>query len=100
MKKTTDQKIEILLNDTRGVYIPRDFVQGFDMEAWHITDQDMINDLQEPENEWYWESWESLMNNAYFVDSEGMTWRLYQEGDLFALSDELTENEHNERFGY
>lgn len=40
--------IEILLSDARGIYIPRDFFQGFDLEKWHLKAED-LTDLNDPE---------------------------------------------------
>ena len=56
--------VEILLSDARGIYIPRDFVQGFDLSKWSGISESDIEILQNPENEWYWDAWESVLNNA------------------------------------
>ena len=33
--------IEILLSDARGIFIPRDFFQGFDLEKWHLKNKSL-----------------------------------------------------------
>jgi len=34
--------VEILLSDARGIYIPRDFIQGFDLTKWYgISESDV-----------------------------------------------------------
>ena len=80
--------VNIILSDTRGVYIPRDFMQmlsneekefqeknnGVDWEIWH--------DLEDPENENYWEAWEELMGS--YISEDGH--RIHQNGDLFEIS--------------
>lgn len=80
--------VEIILSDSRGVYIPRDFVDmlsseekefqervnGVDSETWH--------DLEDPENENYWEAWNELESS--FVSENGH--RIHQNGDLYEIS--------------
>jgi len=83
--------VGILLSDSRGVYIPRDFVDllspeekeyqerknGIDPETWE--------DLSDPENENYWEAWQELEGS--FVSENGT--RIYQNGDLYEISKEM-----------
>lgn len=91
------QAIELLLSDARGIYIPRDFTQICDLKAWHI--KGVKRALSKPENENYWDTWQHVLDNAYFT-KDGYTWRLYQDGDLFAICDELmTDNEKLEFYG-
>ena len=84
--------VEILLSDSRGIYIPRDFA-NFDhsIGSWGIKEDDEdLKILREgPEAEWYWEAWTEILDKASFTDSKGNTWRLYQDGDLFAYCEEL-----------
>lgn len=84
--------IELLLSDTRGQYIPRDFLTAYDLTQWGYTEQQAIeisNDLSNPENEFYWETWETTLDNAKHTTPEGNVYRLHQDGDLFAICDEL-----------
>lgn len=80
--------ISLLLSDSRGVYIPRDFVNNFDLDKWHVKEdyQDVLSSL---DNEWYWDVWDEVLNNAYFVDDSGNKWVLHQDGDLWAICYEL-----------
>lgn len=89
--------IELLLSDYRGIYIPRDFVQCFDSKAWHIVSEDCRDLLKGPYSNDYWEIWEHVLSFAFFIDTDGKTWRLYQDGDLFAICDDITD-EHWETF--
>lgn len=75
---------ELLLSDSRGMYIPRDFYQNFDLEKWNIKKED-YEVLNNPDNDWYWEAWDNLLRNAYYIDEKNqLTYRLEQDGDLFA----------------
>ena len=87
----------LLLSDARGVYIPRDFVQGFNSKAWGVSNKDATILDQGPEHGWYWETWESVLNKAQ-CEHEGYTYRLHQDGDLWAYCDELMSDEEYENF--
>lgn len=95
--------IEILLNDSRGVYIPQHFAENFNMDHWGVRDDDrdiLLLGPNDAENEWYWETWENVLSNASYIDPQGNLWLLSQEGDLFAYCVELmSDNEYAEFFG-
>lgn len=92
--------VEILLSDARGIYIPRDFVQRFDLTRWSgITESD-VEILQNPDNEFYWEAWESVLNNARFTADDGRVFSLCQDGDLFAICYEMMTDEEKHNFGF
>ena len=90
--------IEILLSDSRGVYIPRDFALYYeDMDG--VSAEDMETLKAGPDAEWYWEAWDSVLSNAK-REINGKVWRLYQDGDLFAYCEELmTDEEYYGFFG-
>jgi len=84
--------VALLLSDARGIYIPRDFVQGFDLTRWQGITQENIDACSNPENEWYWDAWTSICDNATFTEN-GHVWRLEQNGDLWACCVELMSDE-------
>ena len=80
--------IEILLSDSRGIYIPRDFYNDCNLPAWGL-DREKYTTLESPDNDWYWEAWEDLINAAKWTDpNTGHTWGLFQDGDLFMYRDD------------
>ena len=88
--------IQILLSDTRGVYIPRDFIANFDHKLWGITDEEAER-CKDPDSEGYWDAWTAITDKAKHIDKNGIEWSLYQDGDLFAVSwDNMTEEEKEE----
>lgn len=90
----------ILLSDARGIYIPRDAVDFLQDDQWQEFDKSVLEDLADPYNEYYWETWDHVLNNAQYVDDSGNNWHLWQDGDLFAYCDELmTDQEYCEFFG-
>jgi len=84
--------IEFLLSDARGIYIPRDFFQDFDLEKWNLKGEDLTT-LNDPENENYWDVWDHVLNTAYF-EIDDKKYSLYHDGDLLAIAyDHLTDEE-------
>lgn len=92
-------KIALLLDSSRGQYIPRDFVKSFDLEKFQCIDQQAIEDCQNPENEYYWESWQNILDRAKYIE-DGRTFTLHQDDNLWLLCiDELSEDERINFFG-
>ena len=91
--------ISLLLSDSRGVYIPRDFVNNFDLDNWHVK-EDYQDVLSSSDNEYYWDMWGQVLNNAYYIDEQGNRWLLHQDGDLWAICYELLTDEERVNFGF
>lgn len=91
--------IQLLLSDSRGIYIPRDFIECFDIDKWNI-DSKYIERLSSPDNEWYWDNWDVVLNNAYSIDKNGNKWHLWQDGDLWAICPDLMTDEEKQNFGW
>lgn len=87
--------IEILLSDANGIYIPKFFVENFG--GWGIMHED-VEDLSDPDNEFYWETWSNVLDYASMKDKDGNVWRLWQDGDLFAYCYELMSDEEYKNF--
>lgn len=98
MKKTTSlPSVALLLSDHHGIYIPQHFAEGFN--NWQgITEEDK-QDLSNPDNACYWDAWDSVLNKAKF-EQDGYTWRLWQDGDLWAHCFELMTDEEKQNFGF
>ena len=94
------QAINLLLSDCRGVKIPQDFYNNFDLKKWHIKKSYFLNSLDDCSSENYWRAWEEVLNNAYYLDDKGNKFVLYQDGDLFGICYEImTDSERLEFFG-
>lgn len=84
--------IELLLSDSRGIYIPMTFAQdclGFASDSengWEFSENCAEVLLRGPEdNDEYWDAWNAMLDRAIFK-LEGGTWHLYQDGDLWAVN--------------
>lgn len=72
----------LLLSDRHGIYIPKVFAESF--SDWGISDGDKTILTTGPDHEWYWETWDSVMEYVKFVKNN-VVYRLYQDGDLWAV---------------
>lgn len=98
--------ITLILSDARGIYIPRDFVIDecgeIDYEhckAWHIKTED-AEILKNPDHDAYWDTWNDILNYAYFTDDDGNDYRLHQDGDLWGLCHDRMTLEEKQNFGF
>ena len=76
----------LILSDRHGVYIPQLFCEDID-EAWckesGVNYEDVLICQEGPDHEWYWEAWQTVLDNANRTDKHGTKWMLYQDGDLW-----------------
>ena len=94
------QAVNLLLSDCRGIKIPQDFYNNFDLSKWHIKKSYFLNNLNDCYSENYWNAWEEVLDNAYYLDDNGNKFVLYQDGDLFGICYEImTDSERLEFFG-
>ena len=92
--------IQLLLSDSRGIYIPQNFYQDFlNFKTWGLLKSD-FKALRNPDNEYYWDNWELVLNNAKHTDKDGNVWHLWQDGDLWAICFELMTDEEKQNFGF
>lgn len=73
-----------LLDSAHGQYIPQSFVELYNADEWGISEEDAEILLSGPDHEWYWETWEEVLNSAEFTDNNGNKYCLHQDGDLWA----------------
>jgi hypothetical protein len=94
----------LLLNDARGVFIPRDFancwtshdaraknVSGVDTEQWDVL-------AAGPDCEPYWNVWDEVLNNAIVTADNGVKFTLYQSGDLWLIPEGMEWSDEKENF--
>lgn len=93
------ENVNLLLSDARGVFIPRDFVEGFDLTKWEGIKHDDAEICKNPDHDWYWEAWETILSNAQYVHTDGRVFHLYQDGDLWALCYDSMSEEEKRNFG-
>lgn len=93
--------VQLLLSDARGVYIPQNFVEDFDLSkfkgipAWAIECC-----LKGPETEGYWDAWTEILDSAVHHSPDGRKFTLHQDGDLWLICSEQMSDEEREAFGF
>ena len=93
------ESIYLLLSDVRGTNIPKDAVSFLQDDNWQGFDKSLLDDLSDPYNEYYWDTWDVILNNAFYM-SNGNKFTLWQDGDLFAYCYELMSDEEKENFSF
>jgi hypothetical protein len=76
---------ELFLNDSRGIYLPRDFAESVRFElvtGINANDWDVL--LAGPEHELYWDVWSDCLDDVV-IDDGNRKFRLYQDGDLWLV---------------
>lgn len=96
--------VEFLLDSSRGVYLPRDFVELEEMNRWNLLNDPRVFWARDecrkgPDaTELYWEAWDEILDSAYRIDEKGNRWTLHQDSDLFAVCVELMDDDEYEHF--
>ena len=102
-----EENTKYLLSDSHGQYIPKVAMEML-QNAFITTSKEetgvvkcsgsikqiveTYDDLQNPENEHYWESWDNFMDMIEVVSAKtNKTYQLYQNGDVWLIDyDNLT----------
>ena len=93
--------VQLLLSDSRGVYIPQNFVEGFDLSKFKgIPDWARDCCLNGPETEGYWDAWIEILDSAVHTAADGRVFTLWQDGDLWLICIEQMSDEEREAFGF
>ena len=97
-EKIAETCLELLVNDSWGVYLPKQFIDSrLDWQLKQIKDQtteDTIEILRAgPDSEHYWDyrdCWDEVLNVEFVTPNTGKKITLHQDGDLWAVkADEL-----------
>lgn len=93
--------LKLLLDSARGIYIPRDFVEEFDLTKWKNIDPDDVAILHDPDHPDYWDAWDNVLQYATHTDEQGNKWHLWQDGDLWVFCPALmTHEEYHNLLGF
>ena len=93
--------MKMLLDGSRGIYIPSSFVDIYDAGCWGINDFNLIATITEgPDGDGYWDAWDEVLNIAEFIDPDANKWFLHHDEDLWAVSEaRMTKEEYQSFFG-
>lgn len=88
-----DTDCRLLISDNQGIYIPQLYCQQLtedDAAEYGIEWSDVVCCQSGPEQEWYWESWQAILDSAEIIEpatlkEDESVWRLHQNGDLWLV---------------
>lgn len=77
----------LLLSDSRGIYIPRDFVREVKPECVTGMSAWARETLESgPDAEGYWDAWHDVLDNVIVTDHvNGGSYTVYQDGDCWLV---------------
>lgn len=88
---TQKGKIECILDSSRSIYLPQQFATLYRTTTkgtWSgVSEEDILALEHGPDDEFYYEAWDSVLANAIFTDDEG-DWHLHQDSDLFLVHED------------
>jgi hypothetical protein len=73
----------LLIDGANGIYIPKYFAKSFAADCAAMT-QEMCRDLSAPDNDSYWETWETVLDSVT-INLYGQNYALYQDQDLWGV---------------
>lgn len=88
----------LFCDSASGVYTPQRFAEEIKREFLHGVSEDDLNELSDPNNEYYWEAWGTVLNNAEIHDPDGTIYHLHHDGDLWLVCYDLMTDEEQKNF--
>ena len=82
----------LFCDSSSGRYIPQRFAAEIMPQYLQGVSQDELNELADPDGEFYWDTWNTILDNATVVYGDH-TYRLHHDGDLWLVCDELLTDE-------
>lgn len=78
--------MELIVNDSWGIYVPQRYAQKVGFDALTGVDEDTWRIIQSgPDHEEYWWAWDYLITSAVYTSHDGRRYTLYQDGDLWHI---------------
>jgi len=93
-------RINLLLDSSRGGFIPRDFVAECDLTKFEGISEWARQTCANPDADSYWDAWNSILQSATHIDDTGRLFILHQDGDLWLLCLEEMTAEELKNFGF
>ena len=76
----------LFASDRHGIYIPQYFAESVDRTKLSgVSDEDLDILLSGPDHEHYWDAWNDVEQCAILTDDNGVTYSMYQDGDLWLV---------------
>lgn len=91
--ETWKDKVTCIIDGACGIYVPKEFALRFPSR---IQEKDRKVLLAGPDHEEYWDVWDDVLGSVTIIDTRNMEWSLFQDGDLFAVREDVTDKEREE----
>jgi len=73
-------------SDRHGIFIPQYFAESVNPECLSgVTRRFLEILLAGPDHQFYWDAWADVCDNAVLTDSDGVTYYIWQDGDLWLV---------------
>lgn len=73
----------LAVDSHHGIYQPKFFVEHYRQFITGV-DEDTLSELANPDNEHYWEAWETVVDNCT-VTIDGNQYSIYQDNDVWLV---------------
>jgi len=89
MKTQIENEVILISDSHHGIYIPQIVVtENLSMPNWNFSEcneDDIKIVIEGPDNEWYWDAWNNILDNVIIYDNEGEKYFLCHNEDLWAV---------------
>lgn len=73
----------LMVDGSYGIYVPKRFYDNVEFSVWGLNKDD-FRELNDPDNQHYWDAWDLLLDQAKMVSDRGIEYRLeMDDGDCF-----------------
>lgn len=77
--------IQLAVNGLWGINTPKRFFERYPQFLTHLNEEDH-DIISNPEHEHYWEVWNQFVQD-FRVVKDGDRWSIYEDGDVFFVSE-------------
>lgn len=91
MREYDENEIVLFLDDHHGIYIPQFFAEQVKRDCVSGIDQDDLDYLAKgPDQEWYWDTWDTVESNAIVTAPDtGTRYRVIHNGCVFLVPEDM-----------
>lgn len=93
--------MDCIIDGNQGIYIPQEFVTRYRDSIIEPNKelQEAMDDVEEgPDNEWYWESWNDIIEHAVLLGTDGKKYTLYQDDSLYLVGEDEVWDENGQEY--
>ena len=85
------ERAHYVVDGSWGIYCLQKFAERFDLRQWGVEQEDIDILLEGPDHEWYFETWDDVIDNAEYVDDDGYKWFIWSNDGVFIVREDMPE---------